>query len=235
MTRVYVFALVERSRLRQGPGGQASNAGKTASRSLRIGRHRIAVVPVRGIHAAVERRRTQPRISEASLRDQHRVVVELARTCEAILPARFGAWIEPAELERLVEAREPIIRRALKLVRRREQMTVRIFGEDERPVRPAPAAATGAAYLQARRAATTPQLTPLAASIRTAVAALAVEERIDAGRGRLQLALHHLVDRGRSDDYEARVADVVSRSQSADTVVVSGPWPPFAFAPELWP
>jgi hypothetical protein len=163
------------------------------------------------------------------------VVVELGRRCEAILPVRFGAWIEPAELERLVEAREPIIRRALKHVRHREQMTVRIFGEDERPVMPAPAAVTGTAYLESRRAATTPRLTPLATAIRTAVVGLAVEERIDAGRGRLQLALHHLVDRGRSDDYEARVAGVISRSQTADTVVVSGPWPPFAFAPELWP
>ena len=235
MTRVYVFALVERPRLRQGSGGQAPAAGRTASRSLKIGRHRIAVVPVRGIHAAVEPRRTQPRISETSLRDQHRVVVELARRCEAILPVRFGAWIESAELERLVEAREPIIRRALKQVRHREQMTVRIFADDERPVMPPPAAATGTAYLEARRAAATPQLTPLASSIRTAVAALAVEERIDAGRGRLQLAMHHLVDRGRSEDYEARVADVISRSPSAETVVVSGPWPPFAFAPELWP
>ena len=80
MSNVYVFALVER------PAASAT--------TMRIARHRIEFMPVRGIYAAVERRRTQPRISEASLRGQHDVVVKLARRCEAILPVRFGAWVD---------------------------------------------------------------------------------------------------------------------------------------------
>ena len=225
MSNVYVYALVERPPAR----------GKSASRRLTVGRHRIEFAPIRGIYAAVERRRMQPRLSEASLRDQHRVVVALARRCDAILPVRFGGWVTPAELERLVDARRQVLQRALTLVRHREQMTVRIFTENERPAPPAPAAGSGTAYLNARKAAATPKLTPLASSIRRAVAPLAVEERIDAGRGRLQLAFHHLVNRGLSEDYEARVAGVVSRSKAADIVVTSGPWPPFAFVPDLWP
>ena len=225
MSSVYVYALV----------GRPPARGRSRSRRLTVGRHRLEFVPIRGLYAAVERRRTQPRLSEASLRDQHRVVVALARTCDAILPVRFGGWVTPAELERLVDAREQILQRALDQVRHREQMTVRIFTEHERPATSAPAATTGTAYLNARKAAATPKLTPLASSIRRAVAPLAVEERIDAGRGRLRLAFHHLVDRGRGGDYEARVAGVVSRSKAPDTVVTSGPWPPFAFVPDLWP
>jgi hypothetical protein len=224
MTKVYVYALVERPPVR----------GKSAVRRLVAGRHRIEFVSIRGIYAAIERRRTQPGFSEASLRDQHRLVVALARRCDAILPVRFGGLVTLAELERLVEAREQALRRAIEQVRYREQMTVRIFSDDERRGGPTPAAATGTAYLHARKAAASPKLTPLASSIREAVAPLAVDERIDAGRGRLQLAFHHLVDRGRSADYEARVEGVVSRSNAADSIVISGPWPPFAFVPDLW-
>jgi hypothetical protein len=114
-------------------------------------------------------------------------------------------------------------------------MTVRLFTDNERPIARTTAGATGTAYLKARRAAATPKLTRLASSIRRAVATLAVQEHLDAGRGRMQLAMHHLVERGVSGDYEARVAGVVSRSRASDTVVVSGPWPPFAFTPELLP
>jgi hypothetical protein len=222
MSKVYVYALVERPPMR----------GKSAVRRLIVGRHRIEFVSIRSVYAAVERRRTRPRLTEASLRDQHRLVVALARRCDAILPVRFGGLITRAELERLVEAREHALRRAIEQVRYREQMTVRIFSDDERPGGSAAAAASGTAYLNARKAAASPKLTPLASSIREAVAPLAVDERIDAGRGRLQLAFHHLVDRGRSGEYEARVAGVAL--QSADSVVTSGPWPPFAFVPDLW-
>ena len=224
MSRVYVYALVERPPAR----------GKSAVRRLIVGRHRIEFVSIRGVYAAVERRRTQPRLSEASLRDQHRVVVALGRRCDAILPTRFGGLVALSELERLVEARMQVLRRALEHVRHREQMTVRIFSDDARPAASTPAAGSGTAYLSARKAAATPKLTPLASSIRDAVAPLAIDERIDGARGRLQLAFHHLVDRGRGGDYEACVAGVVSRSKSAESVVTSGPWPPFAFVPDLW-
>jgi hypothetical protein len=224
MSNVYVYALVERPPAR----------GKSAVRRLIVGRHRIEFAAIRGVYAAVEGRRTQPRLSEASLRDQHRVVVALARRCDAILPVRFGGLVTLPELQRLVEAREQVLRRALAQVRHREQMTVRIFSDDERPAASPSAAASGTDYLNARKAAATPKLTPLASSICEAVAPLAVDVRIDAGRGRLQLAFHHLVDRGRGGDYEARVADVVSRANAADSVVTSGPWPPFAFVPDLW-
>lgn len=225
MSNVYVFALVERP---------PASTGTAASRPLRIAGHRIEFVAVGGIYAAVERAKAQPALSEESLRDQHRVVVELGRRCDAILPARFGGWIESGDLEGLVEARAPILQRALDTVRNKEQMTVRIFTNDERPAAPLPAGSTGTAYLEALKAAKAPKMTPLAASIRTAVQPLAGGEHIDAGRGRLQVALHHLVDRGRSTDYEARVAEVVARLRPAASVAVSGPWPPFAFAPDLW-
>ena len=97
MNDVYVYALVERSR-----------------RPIRIQRRRIELVPAGGIHAAAERLARPPDLTESTLRTQHRIVVELARKWDAILPARFGAWIEMRELEDIIRLRKRSLRRAFK-------------------------------------------------------------------------------------------------------------------------
>src|SRR4029078_3932780 len=66
--------------------------------------------------------------------------------------------------------------------------------------------------------------------VATAVADLTIAERSEAGTERAPAVLYHLIARGNV----ARYNDAVSLLKSA-AVSVSGPWPPFAFAPDLRP
>ena len=94
----------------------------------RLPRRKMEVISVGGIFAATERLRMPPVLTEAALRRQYRIVVALAGLTPAVLPVRFGAFMTGDELERIVRARRTILRRALRQVRGRDQMTVRIFG-----------------------------------------------------------------------------------------------------------
>lgn len=220
MSHVYVYALIEGL-----PAAKASG-----------GKRRIEFLPVSGIYAAIERRASAPDVNETSLREQHKTVVELGRLCDPIVPVRFGAWLALDELTNVIVSRERVLREAFEFLRHREQMTVRVFGE---PVRTddesALAAATGKAYLERLRNAARPRLTSLAEAVRRAAGSMAAAERLESGRGRLQVAIHHLTERGRSREYRALVKRAVETDTTSDQVVVSGPWPPFAFTPELWP
>jgi hypothetical protein len=218
VSRVYVYALVEEHR-----------------RTMKVDGRFIEFLPVGGgIHAAVERLDSPPPLSEFALRAQHRVAVSLARRCDSILPARFGAWVEVSELERVIRARARTLRRAFELVRHKEQMTLRVFGASG-PVRePGQQPSSGTAYLRGRRESTRVKVPRAAASIRRALRSLVDRERMDAGRGNVRVTLHHLVDRGTSREYKAIVKRVRSKLADKDEIVVSGPWPPFAFTPSIW-
>jgi hypothetical protein len=200
---------------------------------LRYGRRRIDFIDIDGFHAAVERVTRRPPVSEAALRSQHEIVSLLAESVDAILPARFGALVERAELEALVARRRDRIARTLALVSGRVQMTVRTFRSDSsggspgnRPVRPKPV--SGTEYLAQRRGALRPFDGP-AASISAALAPLVREERRYPGDGRVEWTLYHLVDRITLPEYER-----VMSAFTSEAVSVTGPWPPFAFAPDLW-
>lgn len=219
MRNVYVLALVEKP------------LAETAASE-----HRIEFLPTRGIYAVVERRASAPDMNEASLRAQHKMIVDLARLCDPILPVRFGAWVPPDELLALIESREGLLRDAFELVRHREQMTVRVFGKSalERSESMG-TAESGRAYLERLRDAARPRLPPLAHSVRRAVGSLAIAERLESGHGRMHIAVHHLIERGRSDRYRTLVRRAASTMPTDGELMVSGPWPPFAFTPELWP
>jgi hypothetical protein len=216
MMPLYVFALTNK------PGP-----------ALHYGRRRIQFVEIDGVHAAVERVARRPPVSEAALRSQHEIVTRLAESVDAILPARFGAFVEPAELEALVALRRERIVRTLALVSGRIQMTVRTFRPDSpgesrnaQPVSTKPM--SGTEYLVQRRGAV-PRLGGAAACISTALAPLVREERRYPGEGRVEWTLYHLVDRTTLPRYESEIAAFTSPA-----VAVTGPWPPFAFAPDLW-
>jgi hypothetical protein len=218
MSGLYVYALVERSH-----------------RRMQIEGHRIEFVPASGIHAAIERLPRPPDLTESTLRLQHRIVVKLSSMCDPILPARFGAWVDLTELETIVRLRRRSLDRAFDLVRDRQQMTIRIFSATESATEGAVSSESGLAYLERRRAATRPRPSTTTASIQRAVKAIVDDERIDPGAGRLQATLHHLVKRGRSRTYLARLNRLRPSVPAADDeIVVSGPWPPFAFTPDLW-
>lgn len=222
MRHVYVYALVESA-----PAGKAPKV---------LSGRRIEFVSASGVYAAIERRASPAGVNESALREQHQIVVEIARWCDPILPVRFGAWLPADELTTLIASREPVLREAFAFLRHREQMTVRVFGEPAHANdRSASDAATGRAYLEQLRNAARPRMTPLAEAVRIAVGPLAAAERVESGRGRLKLAMHHLIERGRSRKYRAMAARAARTVTTSEEVVVSGPWPPFAFTPDLWP
>jgi hypothetical protein len=201
--------------------------------------HRIEFVKCDRVYAAVERVDDRPVLSEAALRTQHRIVAQIARRVDAVLPARFGSIVDVEELTRLVTRRRDVIQQALELVRGRDQMTVRLFGSEAHSAGPAPASArskatSGTAYLKERRIAAAPVLPPSVAAIASAVRGLVVAERSEPGQGRVTATVYHLVDRAAAGAYRKALETLQLRFER-DTLTVSGPWPPFAFVPDLWP
>jgi hypothetical protein len=61
---------------------------------------------------------------------------------------------------------------------------------------------------------------------------LVAAERIVAGRETVMSTVYHLVERSRTAEYRQR-AVAAGADLAAATVTVTGPWPAFAFAPEL--
>jgi hypothetical protein len=193
----------------------------------------IDVIKVAGIHAAVEYRTTAPDISEDTLRQQHDIVVRLAQITDAILPVRFGAFVAAEELGRIIRLRQEMLRAALDEVRGREQMTVRILGKAE-AVPPALERRSGTEYLLGLAASHRALHSPLSIAINDAVRPVVVRSHTDAGRGGVQLVLNHLIRRGHADEYRSLIESAAAAFEPVPELLISGPWPPFAFVPDLW-
>jgi hypothetical protein len=100
---------------------------------------------------------------------------------------------------------------------------------DEPPADPASEGA-GRRYLERRRALEA--LPEEARAVTRAVAALTRGERSQRGSVAGVLAtVYHLIDRGRSADYRAKIAEAGTLRQGV-SVIVNGPAPAYAFAPE---
>src|SRR4051812_15102130 len=89
--------------------------------------HAIESIETHGVHALVERSNRRPTVSEQALRDQHELIAQLHARVAALLPARFGAFLDASELDAIVEQRREAIDKALRLVRGRSQMTIRLL------------------------------------------------------------------------------------------------------------
>ena len=225
MSAVYVFALVD---------------AKTAP--LHVAGHDIEFLNVAGaggIYAAVARVAERPAPSEETLRAQHDAVVAIARQVDAVLPARFGSLVDPVELERVVTLRRDLILESLDLVRGRVQMTARLFESRSEgaaaEAAPAPPRTTsGTGYLQQRWHAAAVRARPNSIlDFSAALGGIAVAERFEAGRGALATTVYHLIDRGGVGKYNRALARIRSRL-TPQRLTVSGPWPPFAFVPDLF-
>lgn len=195
----------------------------------------VEVLSIAGMFVALQRMTELPALSEEALRRQHRIIVDLHRSTNAILPVRFGALLDAGELHEIVRLRRAVLSRALTQVRGREQMTVRIFGPQspsKGPSRGDPS--SGLDYLRQRAASARPALSRDAKRIAGSVASLVTAQSIDAGRGEVQVTINHLIERGNSPQYRRMAKSTASRIEPAISVVVSGPWPPFAFAPDIW-
>ncbi len=196
----------------------------------------VETVPVGDLFAAVDPQGRPPEITEKALCDQHDLVLELAGRADAILPARFGSLVDRGELEQIVARRHPQFISALALVRGREQMTVRLIGNDgagaPRRREIATVGGPGARYLEARRAAAGYPLPDAAQRLTAAVRDLIVADKAEPGQAGVRAMLYHLIERGSGAAY-CRVLAAASADAAPLLVKVTGPWPPFAFAPEV--
>jgi gas vesicle protein GvpL/GvpF len=158
-----------------------------------------------------------PELGADALRAHDAAVRRLAAACPALLPVRFGSTAESVDFSE----REDELLEALELVRGREQMTLRVYGEP-RPLD----RASGTAYLESmRRSRAVPELDPL----RSALTPLVRAERTEPQEGPLIASVYHLIDRGAAPEYLRALAGVTL----AVRVAPSGPWPAWSFAPEV--
>lgn len=168
-----------------------------------------------------------PRISAGTLAAQDAVVRRLADQVEALLPIRFGEKArDEDELRGLLQPRVRHLAEALERVRGCRQMTLRVFGEPEPAEEPEPAGPPGTRYLEAKRreierARSLPEIAPLLERLRPLVRSERIERR---EQGTLLGTVYHLVRREDVPAYK----DVL---KGEDRLAVSGPWPPYAFAP----
>ena len=227
----YVFALVDAI-----PDGRA---GKGLSGALSLRKLPAGFV-------VVERRADVPPVEFGSLKKHQDVVARLATQVPAILPVRFGTLLETGHLEEALQERDEEILEAFDLVRGRVQFTWRIAGRRSArrslgesgkepggakvgvPKRDQPA--SGAEYLRRAARAANPAPPVAFRPLRTRVSPLAERERYQPATPAIPEAVYHLVEQKHVDRYVA-AADALK--ETSPQLTVSGPFPPFAFAPEI--
>jgi hypothetical protein len=181
------------------------------------------------------------------LRRHDAVVRALAGPAAAVLPARFGSLCATDDdLGRWLEGRFSLLEEGLRLVEGCEQMTVRVFlprsdgsGPAPGPVGDAEAAGArldtgggpGTRYLSGKRRVQAPlpaEIDSLRRSLRPMVRAERITTHDDPP---LIATLHHLVPCNDGSEYRREVA-AAAESVAPFRVVATGPWAPYAFAPE---
>jgi hypothetical protein len=179
-----------------------------------------------------------------ALRAHDAVVRRTARIAPAVLPVRFGTLVaSERSLVALLDEWSDELLAALALVDRRCQMTLRLFApagavsppkeSGARDTAAAEGSLPGTSYLERRarahaRAQSAPELEPL----RDALASIVAAERITRhDQGPLLLTAYHLIPRGAAPAYRKLLQRHAELLRARATV--SGPWPPYAFVPEL--
>jgi hypothetical protein len=207
-----------------------------------IAGERLRVVTVDRIGAVVGDLRRVPAPSIRNLRRYAAVVESIAERVPSVLPARFATTVaDRDELAFILHSRGSTLRQRLRAVRARSQMTIRLLGSDpddpryqgQTPVtsstgvRPRYGTTQGTQYLQRRMAdAAAARAVPAFEPIRAAVRRYIKDERVGKLGG--VITINHLVSRAAA----ARYRDAVERAADHNEVrlIVTGPWPPYAFA-----
>jgi hypothetical protein len=221
--------------------------------SIRVNGSKVRPVNARAAAAVVSDCKGPLSPTVLALRGHDRVVRRIAKVAPAILPVRFGTLVDSEEsLIALLDRQSDTLKKALALVNQHCQMTLRLFAApgDAAPagdigttpkatgtVEPAAAAVAatrpGTSYLTGRaRAQAAAQSAPELEPLREAFASIVAAERIARhDQGPLILTAYHLIPRRAVTTYRR----LLRRHAAAlrNRVVVSGPWPPYAFVPEM--
>jgi hypothetical protein len=208
----------------------------------------LRVVTANRIGAVVGGMRRAPAPSIRNLRRYAAVVEAIAAEAPAILPARFATTVTgDEELAVILASRGATLRRRLRAVRGRCQMTIRLLSplseseseSDDAPLasrsamagrarlRLAHGATQGTQYLRRRAAlAASARAIPGFAPIRAAVRRFVKDERVEKRAG--IVTVNHLIPRTAAPRYLA----AVERAATANhlRLMVSGPLAPYAFA-----
>jgi hypothetical protein len=199
----------------------------------------VRLVACEDLVAAVGDVEAAPAVDESALRAHDAAIRRLSAEASALLPARFGSVAGgDRELCEALRPRLPSFREGLRAVRGCEQMTLRLARKGtaggEAAAAPAPpgSGGPGTAYLEARRAsAGDPRAIPEVARVLDALAPLVRGERRERHeRPPLVASVYHLVPRESLEAYRAAVASAAE--EAGLRVSTSGPWPPYAFAPD---
>jgi hypothetical protein len=166
--------------------------------------------------------------SEEAVLAHARVVEGLVQRSAALLPARFGrGFRDEAALREAIEGRAVTLREALAQVRGCVEVGVRVLAEESAPP---PAAESGRAYMEARLARAE-ESERLADELHEPLAALArAATRTVGATPRLLLSGAYLVEAGELETFRRRVSELEAAHPEL-TVVTTGPWPPYSFAP----
>ena len=211
-----------------------------------IGGERLHPLTQGTVTAIAGQLRRPPAASPAALRRYDEVVRALASHFPAVLPARFATcFVNAEELASVLRARQASLRRALTHVRNRVQVTVRIVGAGAGKASKAGKVgeAVGAGrvgkagrvgrggpgtdYLRQRaEAAARAREVPGFEPVRTAVRRWVRDERVE--KHAAVATVYHLSPRASVLAYTRRLR--LAADAAGLTVVVSGPWPAYAFA-----
>ena len=223
-----------------------------------IAREPLQVVTSGPLSAIVGSVRRPPAATRDQLGRYAVVIDRLSHQVTSLLPARFGTCVSEEELTMILRSRRSSLQRSLSLVRNRVQMTVRVIepglgprpstplrasratveGRDSRlgdgPITESPKStanvtppASGRAYLHARAADVARQrrvagFEPLGRAVRRWVRGERVEKRLNVA------TVYHLIPRASVASYQRALQAAAGVAGLA--IVVSGPFPPYAFA-----
>lgn len=187
---------------------------------------RIDSVEIEGIFVIGERRDSVPAVSESELQRQHAIVLRLADAVPALIPARFGSLLEESELAAILRQRKALIRTTLAHVRDNVQMTLRMAGAAGATAESPPA--SGRDYLHRRRDELIPAVPAHSENLLRELRALVLDDRRRSGERGI-VTIYHLIRRADVKEYRDTVTSV-----GTPGIAVSGPFAPFAFAPDLF-
>jgi hypothetical protein len=198
---------------------------------------RLRAVTAGGLVALVGELRRAPKPTITNLRRYAIVIEKAAAQTPAILPVRFGTGMADLdEVTFVLQSRQDALRRRLRAVRGRSQMTIRVvLGKAELPGsdpadNPLLGSDPGTQYLQQRAiSAARAREIPGFAPIRVAVKRWVKDERVEKRAG--VATVNHLIPRSSVGAYRSAVERAAERAGLR--VIVTGPFPPYAFA-ENW-